>query len=180
MWLMTRYGFFSIVCARGKGGRVLRGVMMVRARKKEHLERIKELNTGLGPIVETDDTDYPYRIIARRRVVKALVNQITRDIDYGNFKSAAAQDDTTGDGTYITFLHAVWAAGLRMTPPRARTLYGSAFYDREQVATALENYQYADTPQRANGNDVLTVAELEEAWYRDTMRKTKEYRGRLL
>ena len=116
MWLMTKHGFYSIVCAHDDAGRPHKKLMMIRARRKEHLEALKDYGVP-GNIVETDNTDYPYRIIAERNVVVPIAARLMEEVDYSNFKNAAAAPTgTPGDAAYHTFLHSVWAAGLRMEP----------------------------------------------------------------
>jgi hypothetical protein len=67
MWLFTRYGFYSAVCARQGDGRKGRPVdpdrIMVRARLRSHLEALRNRFPDLladCEILETADTDYYY------------------------------------------------------------------------------------------------------------------------
>ena len=128
MWLMTRYGFYSIVCAHQPDGRPHRGLMMIRARKRAHLTNLKHFHRGLGPIITNRGTDYPYRIIARRAVVAPLVARLLADVDYSNFKGAA-EENLPVDGAYRRFLHSVWGLGLRLTPARVRRGFAEFFPD---------------------------------------------------
>lgn len=117
MWLMTRYGFYSIVCARDDTGAPHKELMMIRARKREHLERLKDFGDAFGEIKETEYTDYPYRIIAGRDVVVQLAARLMGEVDYSNFKKVAAgPKGTPGDKEYHRFLQFVWATGLHMEP----------------------------------------------------------------
>jgi hypothetical protein len=121
MWLMTRYGFFSIVCAHDEKGRPHKTLMMIRARNKEHLKRLQKFDARFEQIVETGNTDYPYRIIAERDAVVPLAARLMDDVDYSNFKkAAAAPTGAPGDAAYHAFLHSVWAAGLHMEPKGRR------------------------------------------------------------
>lgn len=116
MWLFTKYGFFSIVCAAGKDKKPNRRKAMVRARTRAHLEALKRRFPKLlrGRIIETEKTDYGFRILIPKNKATALAAALMREIDYGNFKSAVAE---THDGTgldedmkaYEKALHAVWA-----------------------------------------------------------------------
>lgn len=115
MWLMTKHGFYSIVCAHDEMGAPHKKLMMIRARKKEHLERLKERFGLPGGVVENTGTDYSYRIIIERAVVVPLVARLMDEVDYSNFKNAAA--DAANDDRYDMFLHSVWASGLNMARP---------------------------------------------------------------
>lgn len=124
MWMMTKYGFFSIVCAHDEKGRPHKNLMMIRARKKEHLERIQKFDTKFAHITETGHTDYPYRIIADRDAVVLLVARLMDEVDYSNFKNAAKAE--AEDPAYNIFLHTVWAAGTRMEPASPPVSWGFA------------------------------------------------------
>lgn len=113
MWLMTKHGFFSIVCAHDDKGRPHKDLMMVRARKKEHLERLEVFGSIYHDIRETEHTDYPYRVIIDRDAAVLLVARLMEEVNYSNFKNAAKAG--THEAEYNTFLHTVWAAGLRLT-----------------------------------------------------------------
>lgn len=130
MWLVTRYGFFSIVCAGGPNGRPHPKLLMVRARKREHLEILQDLNVGLGEIVKTPYHDYPFRIIATRGVVDELCRRLAADVNYSNFKKAAA--DTMDDVDYDHFLHETWVAGTEMNPA-ADDLYSASITSLEET-----------------------------------------------
>jgi len=132
MWLATRYGFFSIVHAHkdGDAGKPHPELMMIRARKHEHLKRLKGLEQELPQILETAGTDYPYRIIARRAVVLRVVDRLAKDIDYTNFKNAA-KEAAPNDTIYSNFLGRVWSTGLAMTPARVRRMGLGWLYGRE-------------------------------------------------
>jgi hypothetical protein len=106
---MTRYGFFSVVCAHADRaahtGEPHPSLMMIRARKHSHLEALRRFHDELGPVVQGTGTDYPYRIIADKEVVVRVVARLAVDVDYTNFKDTA----------YIDFLYRVWTAGLSLT-----------------------------------------------------------------
>jgi len=113
MWLMTRHGFYSVVRAHNKDKSPHENLMMVRGRSKGHLEQLKTLDSGLGEIVESGGTDYPYRIIVPRDLLLSLMLKLSMDIDYINFKNAASSNPMNG-GDYIDFLHITWAQGLHL------------------------------------------------------------------
>ena len=75
MWIFTKYGFFSAVCARQGDGKHGRPVdpkrMMIRARVRSHLEALKRrFENALGDcgIVESGSTDYAFRLFAQKEV----------------------------------------------------------------------------------------------------------------
>jgi hypothetical protein len=71
MWIFTKHGFYSAVCARqgdGKHGQLVDpNRIMVRARVRDHLEALKRRFPdllGQCQIRESPDADYAYRIFA--------------------------------------------------------------------------------------------------------------------
>lgn len=108
MWLMTKYGFFSVVeCAYGVK-------MVIRARDRNHLQELKNHTKIRLPRIETNaGTDYPYRITVERSVAERLVLGMVEGIDYTNFKNKAAENEKHHP-KYMDFLHAVWGLGLKL------------------------------------------------------------------
>ena len=86
MWLITNFGFFSVVQKRGDTD------LTIRARVREDLEALREnYLPGLGEITRSDVTDYRYRAkVSHDDLGKAMVN-IVRDINYDNFKNCVAE-----------------------------------------------------------------------------------------
>lgn len=114
MWLFTQYGFFSVVCARQGRGAVGQPVdldrMMVRSRSKEHLVALQqrfEPQLGESPIVETDNSDYRYRIFIPKIAWNTIQSALADEIDYDNFKSAVSKAGGTTE--YLHALHDVWS-----------------------------------------------------------------------
>lgn len=86
MWLMTDFGFFSIVKKEGEEN------LTVRARVKQDLLNLKERYLpGLGAIEETEYADYRYRVRVPREIFAEALRNIALDIDYPNFKSSVAK-----------------------------------------------------------------------------------------
>jgi hypothetical protein len=117
MWLFTQYGFFSVVCARdltGKTKGIDPATLMVRARSRQHLTALQTRFAELQSygITETTDTDYRYRIVVPKAVWSRVVNDLTAEIDYGNFKSRT--HEKTGDKHYVEALHDVWEVMYRL------------------------------------------------------------------
>lgn len=121
MWLFTRFGFYSVTCARQDGNRpgaaVNPGVFQVRARVRQHLENlIDRFPTLLSEceIVETPRNDYLWRIFVPRETWNEVAAYLADDITYDNFKSECSRQ--MGDQTfgYATALHDVWSTMGRM------------------------------------------------------------------
>lgn len=121
MWMMTKYGFFSVVEFRGEPHNLL-----IRARRRDHLEAIKkrfaQQLTGYE-ILQTSEADYPCRMKVPRRTWESIVCEIiAHEIDYPDFKSAVKNPGTRtynpGLASYLNFLHRVWSLGHGMEDPR--------------------------------------------------------------
>ncbi|GLX85074.1 hypothetical protein tloyanaT_13260 [Thalassotalea loyana] len=98
MWLMTTDGFISAVEHRNDPS-----VVMVRARKKEHLE---QLTNRPDQIYSTTPSDYPWRIEITKEQLKTRLCVIADNIKYDNFKNAVP------DHNYKRFLERVWFEGF--------------------------------------------------------------------
>lgn len=85
MWLMTNFGFFSIV---KKGGE---SYLTIRARAKQDLLNLKERYLpDVGAIEVSDYTDYRYRVRVPQETFAEAMKSIALDIDYSNFKNSVA------------------------------------------------------------------------------------------
>lgn len=123
MWIFTRHGFFSAVCARegdGRHGRPLdRDRIMVRARVRDHLERLQRRfpdEFAGGGIVETPANDYRYRILVAKDARSRVLAGLASEIDYGNFKSEVARHQGAAGSAYESALHEVWRVMERLQP----------------------------------------------------------------
>src|SRR6185436_8704748 len=87
---------------------------MVRARTHQHLVRLRRLVPGLPAILPKGRfTDYPWRIIVSVAEKDEIICVLSEDIDYTNFKDAAAVVCKRDKG-YLTWLHEVWLGGVQM------------------------------------------------------------------
>ncbi len=115
MWLITRYGFFSIV---EKPGDKAKAYLTVRSRVRADLERLREaLLPELGDITESHHTDYRFRAKASKVALGQALAQAAMDIDYSNFKNVVASEQ----GYERAHLYAdVWSAlyPLQKAPPK--------------------------------------------------------------
>jgi 8-oxo-dGTP pyrophosphatase MutT (NUDIX family) len=103
MWLITKFGFFSIV---QKPGDAEAGMLTVRARVRADLEALRAAYLPeMGEITENAGTDYRYRACVPHEALAAALQQIVLDIDYGNFKNAV--QETQGPKRSHLY-HQVW------------------------------------------------------------------------
>ena len=121
MWLFTKYGFYSSVCARqGEGGHgqpVDPNRIMVRCRLKEHLDALKERFPELlgdCEIKEFSGTDYAFRIFVEKTVWSKVLVGLNEEMDYDNFKSKVARHQGGAGADYKHSLHEVWSVMNRL------------------------------------------------------------------
>jgi hypothetical protein len=114
MWLFTRYGFFSVVLARQVQddqvtSKVNPDSVMIRARRRNHLEALLGRFPGLGnpEILETHNTDYRFRTVVPHVDFSEVAKSIAAEIDYTNFKSACGEA-MPEETAYLDALHSVW------------------------------------------------------------------------
>lgn len=144
MWLFTRFGFFSAVCARKDGGKskeIDTELMMVRARNKQHLVNLQEAFPCLvdTPIKISAGTDYHCRMIVPKTIWLGVVVELVVEQDYGNFKSECAR--TADDGAYLSVLHRIWGAAMSLQERAHGVGYGGNPVAPEKVA----GFAFSDT-----------------------------------
>jgi len=89
MWLVTTFGFYSVV---QKAWDRDPQTLTVRARARQDLETLREKYLpSLGEIAEDESADYRFRARAPREDVTQAFAQALRDIDYDNFKAAISE-----------------------------------------------------------------------------------------
>lgn len=121
MWVFTKHGFFSAVCARQGDGRHSQPVdterIMVRARLRGHLEALKtrfpEL-LGQGEIQAFAGTDYAFRIFVAKSVWSQVLAGLAEETHYDNFKSEVARHQGTAGAAYEHALHDVWSVMYKL------------------------------------------------------------------
>jgi hypothetical protein len=121
MWLFTKYGFYSSVCARkgdgGHGQPVDPNRIMVRCRLKEHLDALKERFPELlsdCEIKEFSGTDYAFRIFIDKAVWSKVLVGLNDEMDYDNFKSKVARHQGSAGADFEHSLHEVWSVMNRL------------------------------------------------------------------
>ena len=119
MWLFTKHGFFSAVCARqgdGKHGQpVDPNRIMVRARVRKHLEALQERFSdllGKSEVQENKGTDYAFRFFVDKPVWSQVLVGLSEELDYDNFKSEVTRQK--GSDGYLDSLQEVWSVMHRL------------------------------------------------------------------
>jgi hypothetical protein len=121
MWIFTKHGFFSAVCARKGNGKYDQPLdpdrIMVRARVRGHLEALKrrfaKLLSKCG-IKEFAGSDYAYRLFVPKAAWKQVVAGLAEETDYDNFKSEVARYQGKDGSAYEASLHEVWSIMNRL------------------------------------------------------------------
>ena len=89
MWLITNFGFFSVV---QKPDDEHTNTLTVRARRKNDLETLRDRYIPeMTQIAVGAGTDYKYRAKGSRDALAAAHARIVQDIDYDNFKNSVAR-----------------------------------------------------------------------------------------
>lgn len=121
MWIFTKHGFFSAVCARQGTGKHGQGVdpdrIMVRARIRGHLDALKARFPDLlsqCEIHESAGTDYAFRLFVRKALWTQVLAGLAEETDYDNFKSEVAHYQGSAGAAYERSLHQVWSVMHRL------------------------------------------------------------------
>lgn len=98
MWLMTQYGFFSVVQHRDNPDQFL-----VRARVANDLTNLMVLGHFLREIVSLPDANYPYRFTLSREEWENIAHLLAQNVDYPNFEERVHQlpDQTSKNRVYL-------------------------------------------------------------------------------
>jgi hypothetical protein len=121
MWVFTKHGFFSAVCARQGSGKHGQPIdpdrIMVRARVRGHLEALKQRfpdQLGRCDIQESAGTDYAFRLFVGKPAWAEVLAGLAEETDYDNFKSAVARHQGRAGASYEHALHDVWSVMHRL------------------------------------------------------------------
>lgn len=87
MWIFSRYGFVSVVCARkdnGKSAAIDPDKMMIRGRVRSHMDALKARFPQLirGKLKEDAGTDYRWRFIVPRKTWDVIAAALASEVDY--------------------------------------------------------------------------------------------------
>src|SRR5208283_5429455 len=93
MWLFTRYGFYSIACARRPDNSIDQTLVMIRARRRAHLKNLQERFQALADvkIVTLPARDYRYRLIVPKELWAGIVAKLAQEQEWSNFKNEVAR-----------------------------------------------------------------------------------------
>ena len=121
MWIFTKHGFFSAVCARQGNGNHSQPVdpdrIMVRARLQNHLEALKKQFPDLlreCEIQKSASTDYAFRLFVQKSAWTQVVAGLAQETDYDNFKSEVSRHQGKAGAAYERSLHDVWSVMNRL------------------------------------------------------------------
>jgi len=115
MWLVTTFGFYSVV---EKAWDRDKGSLTVRARAREDLEALRDRYLpAMGDIAEDESADYRFRAQAPREQVVEAFARAVRDIDYDNFKEAISRRQ---GWARERIYHDAWQAFLAIQHPARR------------------------------------------------------------
>jgi len=116
MWIFTKHGFYSAVCARQGNGKHNQPIdpdrIMVRARMRSHLEALKDRFVDLLQdcvIQESAGTDYAFRLFVSKTDWVQVLAALAEETDYDNFKSEVANHQGKEGAAYEHSLHDVWS-----------------------------------------------------------------------
>lgn len=114
MWLiLSRTGFLSVVVPRNqKTGDVEHDRLMIRARKKKHLELLREQHAvlaGVRILRSPPHADYRWRIIVPRSAFAEIMREVAERLDVTNVKSDAHLHETETGRDFVNALHACHA-----------------------------------------------------------------------
>lgn len=87
MWLITRFGFFSII------QRSKEGTLTVRSRVRDDLVELRDhYFPGQSEVRTLEGTEYPYSITVQRDILAEAMKQVILDINYSNFKEVITDE----------------------------------------------------------------------------------------
>jgi hypothetical protein len=100
MWLMTKYGFYSVV-------EKLPGEFHFRSREKRDLQNLLHAAGAIGKIHRSRNADYPFRVVTGAAGKRRLMQAVESSIDYPNFKDKIA--GTKSQSRKLNAYHRIWA-----------------------------------------------------------------------
>jgi hypothetical protein len=110
MWVFVRYGFYSVACASKPDGSLDKSSVMVRARRKDHLQNLRDRFPMLADaeIITMPHRDYRHRLIVPKKVWVPILAEMAEEQEWSNFKNEAARHQRKGGASYTNALHDVW------------------------------------------------------------------------
>ena len=116
MWIFTRYGFYSVACASKSDGSLDKETVMVRGRRKDHLQNLRDRFPVIADaeIVTMADRDYRYRMIVPKSVWVPILAELAEEQEWSNFKNEVATHQGREGVSYARALHDVWEITYRL------------------------------------------------------------------
>jgi hypothetical protein len=113
MWLFSRYGLASVVCARQGKGEPWEPVwidrLALRFRRRQHLDNFQKgfpHLLGNVPVWESVTADYRYRLFVPKPVWVQMATELAAEVSYTDFKQSVI--DFPGKDEYQQRLLAIW------------------------------------------------------------------------
>jgi len=166
MWLFTRYGMFSAVCAKtdfnptAPPAAVDPNKVVVRSRYTGDLQRL--LDAFPEPlegaeIIKTPNRDYCCRVVVTRDAWAEVCAMLAMEMTYTNFKSGVAKH--RGKDQYESALHRVWSVMYGYQ----REMHGPGIYDSQETARRVPGDRAPAFDGITEDTEVLLVYEDEES-----------------
>ena len=119
MWLiLSQVGFLSVVVPRNqRTGEVEHDRLMIRARKREHLELLRsqhEVLMGVRILRSPNHADYRWRVLVPRRAFAEVMREIAERLDVTNVKSDAHVHEAETGREFVSAMHACHALFARL------------------------------------------------------------------
>lgn len=130
MWIFTNYGFFSFTQSTYRPG-----FIQIRARDDRDLSDLRRKHGLRGKIIETENSDYRWRILCRQATAARIMAAEAMDIDYSNFKNAATPRQASRP------LMEVWSAMHTVQRARVRAAWEAGRDHRPRHLEAWEEDQ---------------------------------------
>jgi dihydropteroate synthase len=120
MWIIDpRVGLVSVVVADDPiTGRPSANWIMLRARRTNHLENLKQMCPVLADVEITRarrDLDYPVRVVVSRAVFVEVMAELARTLAYRNVKGRAHSNETALGSDFVRAMHDVHARLARIS-----------------------------------------------------------------
>ena len=113
-WIIDpRVGLISCVVADDPvTGRPSAKLVMLRARRRQHLENLQRLCpvlAGLEITAVRRELDYPVRMVVERETFVAVMTKLAQTLDYRNVKQSAHQHEAELGADFVALMHRVHA-----------------------------------------------------------------------
>lgn len=117
-WIIDpRVGLVSAVVGDDpKTGKPSSTTIMLRARRRQHLENLRRLCPALAGtrITKARDLDYPVRIVVGREVFVQVMAELASSLSYRNVKVEASRNEADLGSDFVTAMHTVHATLARI------------------------------------------------------------------